>query len=67
MMGCRQAKRPMTEDGNHSRDAPDEQPHLYSSLTLLERAQAGDGVALDCLIARYLPRLQRCASGRLPR
>ena len=38
-----------------------------SSLTLLERAQAGDPAALDSLIARYLPRLQRWASGRLPR
>lgn len=42
----------------------DESP---SSLTLLERAQAGDRAALDPLIARYLPRLQRWASGRLPR
>jgi len=40
--------------------------HLESSLTLLARAQAGDAVALDTLIARYLPRLQRWARGRLP-
>jgi RNA polymerase sigma-70 factor (ECF subfamily) len=39
---------------------------LHSSLTLLERAQAGDRGALDALIRRYLPRLQRWASGRLP-
>ena len=38
-----------------------------SSLTLLARAEAGDRVALESLIARYLPRLQRWASGRLPR
>jgi RNA polymerase sigma-70 factor (ECF subfamily) len=38
-----------------------------SSLTLLERAQAGDRLALESLIARYRPRLQRWASGRLPR
>jgi RNA polymerase sigma-70 factor (ECF subfamily) len=38
-----------------------------SSLTLLERAQSGDRGALDDLIARYLPRMQRWASGRLPR
>jgi RNA polymerase sigma-70 factor, ECF subfamily len=38
-----------------------------SSLTLLARAQAGDRLALDSLIARYGPRLQRWASGRLPR
>jgi RNA polymerase sigma-70 factor (ECF subfamily) len=37
-----------------------------SSLTLLERAQRGDRGALDDLIARYLPRMQRWASGRLP-
>ena len=37
-----------------------------SSLTLLARAQAGDRVALEALITRYLPRLQRWASGRLP-
>ena len=37
-----------------------------SSLTLLERARAGDGAALDALVARYLPRLQRWATGRLP-
>ena len=40
---------------------------LRSSLTLLERAQAGDRAALDALVTRYLPRLQRWASGRLPR
>jgi RNA polymerase sigma-70 factor (ECF subfamily) len=40
---------------------------LPSSLTLLERAQAGDRAALESLVARYLPRLQRWASGRLPR
>lgn len=40
---------------------------LDSSLTLLERAQAGDRAALDTLIERYQPRLHRWASGRLPR
>ena len=38
-----------------------------SSLTLLELAQAGDRAALDALVARYRPRLERWASGRLPR
>ena len=33
---------------------------------LLMRAQGGDSVALDDLVARYLPRLRRWASGRLP-
>jgi RNA polymerase sigma-70 factor (ECF subfamily) len=37
-----------------------------SSIELIERAKAGDPQALDTLIARYLPRLQRWASGRLP-
>jgi RNA polymerase sigma-70 factor (ECF subfamily) len=37
-----------------------------ASLDLLERAKAGDRDALDALIARYLPRLQRWARGRLP-
>ena len=40
---------------------------LTRRLTLLERARAGDRAALDSLVARYLPRLQRWASGRLPR
>lgn len=37
-----------------------------SSLDLIERAKTGDPQAVDILIARYLPRLQRWASGRLP-
>jgi RNA polymerase sigma-70 factor (ECF subfamily) len=45
---------------------PDETGACPSSLTLLSRAQAGDRIALDALVARYLPRLQRWASGRLP-
>lgn len=39
---------------------------VASSMTLLERARAGDRDALNALIARYLPRLQRWARGRLP-
>lgn len=38
-----------------------------SSVELLERARAGDSDALDRLLGRYLPRLRRWASGRLPR
>jgi RNA polymerase sigma factor (sigma-70 family) len=38
-----------------------------ASLRLLERARAGDRAALEVLMARYLPRLRRWASGRLPR
>lgn len=40
---------------------------LESSFELIERAQAGDRSALERLLARYRPRLQRWASGRLPR
>jgi RNA polymerase sigma-70 factor (ECF subfamily) len=35
-------------------------------MVLLSRARTGDAVALDQLCARYLPRLQRWAHGRLP-
>ena len=37
-----------------------------STLTLLDRARAGDTEALETLIARFLPRLRRWATGRLP-
>lgn len=40
---------------------------VESSLVLIERAKSGDAAALDLLLARYRPRLQRWASGRLPR
>jgi RNA polymerase sigma-70 factor (ECF subfamily) len=39
---------------------------VESSLDLLQRARAGDQGALDALVARYLPRLERWARGRLP-
>jgi RNA polymerase sigma-70 factor (ECF subfamily) len=38
-----------------------------SSMDLLARARAGDADALNQLAARYLPRMRRWASGRLPR
>ena len=38
-----------------------------STLNLLQRVRDGDGGALDTLLGRYLPRLQRWARGRLPR
>ena len=38
-----------------------------STFDLLARAKQGDGRALEPLFARYLPRLRRWASGRLPR
>jgi len=38
-----------------------------SSFELIQRAQTGDSTALERLLERYRPRLQRWASGRLPR
>lgn len=38
-----------------------------SSFELIQRAQGGDSTALERLFERYRPRLQRWASGRLPR
>ena len=35
-------------------------------MELLQKAQSGDNDALNQLLARYLPRLRRWASGRLP-
>jgi RNA polymerase sigma-70 factor (ECF subfamily) len=37
-----------------------------TSLSLLARAQQGDAIAMEALMGRYLTRLQRWASGRLP-
>jgi RNA polymerase sigma-70 factor (ECF subfamily) len=54
-------------DRNVAARSRNDTSQLPSSLRLLERAQAGDRVALDSLVERYLPRLQRWASGRLPR
>ncbi len=48
---------------------PEESPRtvsLESTLTLLERARAGDRTAQDILLARYRPVLARWAHGRLP-
>jgi RNA polymerase sigma-70 factor (ECF subfamily) len=38
-----------------------------SSIELIQLAQGGDSSALERLMERYRPRLQRWASGRLPR
>ena len=38
-----------------------------STLALVRQAKAGDDQALTALYERYLPRLRRWASGRLPR
>ena len=40
--------------------------NALTSVELLARARAGDDEALNDLCARYLPRLQRWAHGRLP-
>jgi RNA polymerase sigma-70 factor (ECF subfamily) len=39
---------------------------LLVTSDLLQQAKTGDAAALDALMARYLPRLQRWACGRLP-
>jgi RNA polymerase sigma-70 factor (ECF subfamily) len=56
-----------TDRADDASRSPGDKSQLHSSLTLLERAQAGDREALEALVARYLPRLQRWATGRLPR
>ena len=38
-----------------------------STFSLLERAREGDQEAVELLVARHRPPLQRWASGRLPR
>lgn len=42
-------------------------PAAECTLDLLGRARAGDRDALDALCRRFLPRLERWATGRLPR
>ena len=39
---------------------------LLLTQELLQRAKTGDQIAIDALMARYRPRLERWASGRLP-
>ena len=41
-------------------------PELLLTTELLHQAKQGDSAALDTLLTRYLPRLARWASGRLP-
>jgi RNA polymerase sigma-70 factor, ECF subfamily len=47
--------------------SPREDAPATASLILLERVRAGDTAALNRLMDRYLPKLSRWASGRLPR
>lgn len=44
----------------------DELHNAEKTISLVQRAKEGDAVALDLLCRRYLPRMQRWASGRLP-
>jgi RNA polymerase sigma-70 factor (ECF subfamily) len=57
-------------DGAHDRDggpvSATDQSGATSSFDLVLRANSGERAALDDLLARYLPRLQRWAHGRLP-
>ncbi len=55
---------PSPSDPRPPRDDPP--ADLLMTTELLRRAKDGDAHALDSLTARYLPRLQRWASGRLP-
>ena len=43
------------------------EPEAETTFHLLERVRAGDELALERLLERYLPRLRRWARGRLPR
>lgn len=51
------------QDGDGSDRAA---PHVDSTTSLLERVRAGDRDALNVLLERYLPLLERWATGRLP-
>lgn len=50
--------------GESHADPP--RPESETSLDMLRQAQLGDAEALNRLVARYLPRLRRWATGRLP-
>ena len=52
--------------GRHLRPRPLDEADASTRL-LLDRARAGDNWALEELCTRYLPRLYRLATGRLPR
>jgi len=54
----------MTAPSPEDPDVPP--PDFLITGTLLKRAQDGDPLALEALMARYRPRLERWASGRLP-
>ena len=57
----------MTEDGNHSREASSERPAASLITDVVGARSSRRPRRARLLIARYLPRLQRWATGRLPR
>jgi RNA polymerase sigma-70 factor, ECF subfamily len=62
---------PIMEKAKPARPAPPDRPakprlDAEASMVLLARARSGDSQALDDLFARYRPRLERWAHGRLP-
>ena len=59
-------KRGRLENRTPPRSTSGQDPPATESLILLERVRAGDIAALNRLMDRYLPRLSRWASGRLP-
>lgn len=54
----------MSEEPRPGADEP--LPEALQTISLVHRARDGDAAALDLLCRRFLPRLQRWASGRLP-
>lgn len=59
-------KRGRLENRTPPRSTGDHDASVTASQVLLERVRAGDTAALNRLMDRYLPRLSRWASGRLP-
>jgi len=58
------SSRPRQPESRDVSQRPDQSGE--STRTLIDRAQAGEDWALEVLCTRYLPRLQRFATGRLP-
>ena len=63
--GTLMAEHVSSRAGNLKQAAPGA-ANALTSVELLARARAGDEIALNDLCARYLPRLQKWAHGRLP-
>ena len=57
---------PTGRHGGPVKDAKHTAPESEFTIDLVLRARTGDEAALNSLCARYLPRLQRWAHGRLP-